>query len=315
MPLINGRECVLAVLADAAAHGWVLPAFNTENLTTTEAVLAAAHERSQIIGCAHLPVIVDITNNYWHRQQTVNYTHTRNWEIGLRLFLADLHVLCAPPSPYADLNVLIHLDHIQWDSDAGLLAGELSRFSSIMFDASTLPMEENMARTANFVRMHGKTLLIEGACDEIAEAGSGAAGSGCTDPATAERYWRATGVDLVVANLGTEHRAARSTLAYRGDIARAITARIGPRLCLHGSSSVAADRLGSLFADGVRRVNLWTALERDSTPVLMRAMQASADKLAGPRASLDYCTTTWRQGIVFAEMKRIVGKYLELWYV
>lgn len=313
MPLITGRERVLEVLAEAAAHGWVLPAFNTENLTTTEAVLAAAVERSQVLGCAHLPIIVDVTNTYWHRQQTVNYTHTRNWAVGLRLFLADLQVLCAPPSPYADLNVLVHLDHIQWDSDAELLAGELDRFSSIMFDASTLPMEENIARTADFVSKHGKTLLIEGACDEIAEAGRSADG-GFTDPATAERYWRATGVDLLVANLGTEHRAAQSTLTYRGDIARAITKRVGPRLCLHGCSSVAPDRLGHLFADGVRRVNLWTALERDSTPVLLRAIQDNADKLVGPRASLDYYTTTWRQGIVFAEMKRIVGKYLELWY-
>jgi fructose/tagatose bisphosphate aldolase len=120
---------------------------------------------------------------------------------------------------------------------------------------------------------------------------------------------------LLVANLGTEHRAAQSTLEYRGDIARAITMRIGPRLCLHGSSSVAPDRLGNLFADGVRRVNLWTALERDSTPVLLRAMQSQVEKLAGPRASLDYYTTTWRQGIVFEEMKRIVGKYLDHLYV
>ena len=314
MPLITGRERVLEVLAEAAARGWVLPAFNSENLTTTEAVLAAAHERAQIIGCANLPIIVDITNTYSHRQQAVNYTHTGNWEIGLRLFVADLEVLCAPPSPYADLNVLLHLDHIQWDSDAELLAGDLSRFSSIMFDASTLSMEGNIYRTSNFVSKHGKTLLIEGACDEIAEAGGGSAGNGFTDPATAEFYWRSTGVDLLVANLGTEHRATRSTLEYRGDIARAITARIGPRLCLHGSSSVAPERLGSLFADGVRRVNLWTALERDSTPVLLRAMQSHADKLAGPRASLDYYTTTWRQGIVFEEMKRIVRKYLDLWY-
>jgi fructose-bisphosphate aldolase class II len=314
MPLITRRERVLEVLADAAAHRWVLPAFNTENLTTTEAVLAAAHERSQVIGCAHLPIIVDITNTYWHRQQTVNYTHTRNWEVGLRLFLADVQVLCAPPSPYADLNVLIHLDHIQWDSDAELLAGDLNRFSSIMFDASTLPIKENISRTADFVSKHGKTLLIEGACDEIAEAGTGADGNVFSDPATAERYWRATGVDLLVANLGTEHRATQFTLEYRGDIARAITTRVGARLCLHGSSSVAPARLGSLFADGVRRVNLWTALERDSTPVLLQAMQSHADKLAGPRASLDYYATTWRQNIVFEEMKRIIRKYLDLWY-
>jgi fructose-bisphosphate aldolase class II len=121
-------------------------------------------------------------------------------------------------------------------------------------------------------------------------------------------------VDILVANLGTEHRASAATLRYHGDLARAITQRIGPKLCLHGASSVAPDQLQGLFADGVRRVNLWTALERDSTPALLAAMQAHADKLAGPGAKLEYCTTTWRQGIVFEEMKRIVRRYLDLWY-
>ena len=314
MPLITGRTRVLEVLAEADARGWVLPAFNSENLTTMEAVLAATLEHSHARGTSNLPIIIDITNTYRHRPQTVNYTHTRRWEVGLKLFLADLRVLCEPPSPYADLRVLVHLDHIQWNSDAALLAGDLSGFSSIMFDASTLPLEENIARTAAFVATHGRTLLIEGACDEIAAAGHAAAGDNVTEPATAERFWRATGVDVVVANLGTEHRASDSCLHYRGDLARAITARIGPRLCLHGASSVAPDRLGTLFADGVRRVNLWTALERDSTPVLLRAMLTHAERLAGPGARLEYFTTAWRQEIIFHEMKRIVRHYLDLWY-
>jgi fructose/tagatose bisphosphate aldolase len=314
MPLITGRARVLEVLGAAAARGWVLPAFNSENLTTTEAVLAATLERAHALGTSNVPIIVDITNTYRPRPQAVNFTHTHRWEVGLKLFLAELRVLCEPPSPYADLPVLVHLDHIQWDSDAVLLAGDLGGFSSIMFDASTLPMEENIARTAAFVATHGQTLLIEGACDEIAAAGHAAAGDNLTEPATAERFWRATGVDVVVANLGTEHRASASSLRYRGDLARAITARIGPRLCLHGASSVPRDELGSLFSDGVRRVNLWTALERDSTPVLLGAMQTHAERLAGPGARLEYFTTTWRQGIVFEEMKRIVRRYLDLWY-
>ena len=44
MPLITGRERVLEVFATAANRGWVLPAFNAENLTTMEAILAAAKE-------------------------------------------------------------------------------------------------------------------------------------------------------------------------------------------------------------------------------------------------------------------------------
>ena len=314
MPLITGRARVLEVLAEAAERGWVLPAFNSENLTTTEAVLAATLEHAHALGISNVPIIVDITNTYRPRPQAVNYTHTRRWEVGLKLFLADLRVLCEPPSPYADLRVLIHLDHIQWDSDADLLAGDLGDFSSIMFDASTLLMAENIARTAAFVASHGQTLLIEGACDEIAAAGSAPAGENLTEPATAERFWRSTGVDVLVANLGTEHRASASHLHYRGDLARAISARIGSRLCLHGASSVAPEQLGALFADGVRRVNLWTALERDSTPVMLAALQTHAGQMAGPQASLKYFTTAWRQEIVFHEMKRIVRRYLDLWY-
>jgi fructose-bisphosphate aldolase class II len=113
-------------------------------------------------------------------------------------------------------------------------------------------------------------------------------------------------VDLIVANLGTEHRADAATLQYHGELARDITRRIGPRLCLHGTSSVPPAQVTRLFEDGVRKVNIWTALERDSAPALL------AD-LAGPRTGL-WFTTTHRQEIIFHEMKRIVRQFLELWY-
>jgi fructose/tagatose bisphosphate aldolase len=176
-----------------------------------------------------------------------------------------------------------------------------------------LPIDENIRLTAAFVKQHGRELLIEGAADEIRESG-GAAGE-LTSPELAERYHRETGVDLMVANLGTEHRATTATLQYHGELAREITMRIGAKLCLHGTSSVPAAQVKQLFADGVRRVNLWTTLERDSTPVLLKAMQANVDKLAGPKAQLSHYTNLWRQDIIFTEMKRIVRSYLDLWYV
>ena len=39
-----------------------------------------------------------------------------------------------------------------------------------MYDASTLPLEENIRKTAAFVKKRGKDILIEGACDEIVDA-------------------------------------------------------------------------------------------------------------------------------------------------
>ena len=74
---------------------------------------------------------------------------------------------------------------------------------------------------------------------------------------------------MAVANLGTEHRASAAELKYRGDLARQIKARVGARIVLHGCSSVTSDQIGDLFEDGICKVNIWTALERESAPPLI----------------------------------------------
>lgn len=334
MPLIRERNAVLDLFAEASDRRWVLPAFNTENQTTTEAILAAGLAFAETHGMPDIPVYIGITNRYFHRAQSENYTHTGRWDLGLALFLGDLETLTAAGSPYERLRVLVHLDHIQWDADAPFLAAwDPARYSSIMFDASTLPFEENLRRTAEFTEANRRRIVIEGACDEIREA-SEAGASELTTPDMAERYLAGTGVDLIVANLGTEHRASAAELRYRDDRARAIAERVGPRLCLHGTSSVPPDQVRRLFDDGIRKVNLWTALERDSTPVLFRALlehaagAAGVDRarawfeegLLGPRAdrdgphTLDYFTTHYRQHLVFEAMKRIALSFMELWY-
>ncbi len=333
MPLIRGRESVLSVYADAAGRGWVVPSFCTENLTTTEAILSAALEHAGKLGKPDLPVTLAITNNYPHRRQSVNYTHTRSWLVGLRLWLADIEALTSPGSPFERLNVMTHLDHIQPDEDAELLAGDLSVYSSIMYDASAGPMERNVELTAEFVRTHGRDIVIEGACDEIVDA-TGTERSDLTTPERAEDYLRSTGVDFIVANLGTEHRASAANLCYHGDLARRISALVGPKLVLHGCSSVPVDQVANLFSDGVSKVNIWTALERDSSPALLEQMVTHASKVAGPevarrlasggllgpkaevesRADLAWYTTCSRQQIVFEQMKRIVRTFLETWY-
>jgi fructose/tagatose bisphosphate aldolase len=329
MPLVTGRESVLEVFSEAGRNAWVIPAFGTENLTTTEAVLSAAAEHGEALGIPDLPVMLAVTNQYRERTQSAYYTHTRDWRIGLELFLADLGVLTGKDSPFGRLRVMVHLDHIQHDLDAGLWQGDLSRFSSIMFDASTLPFEENIRATRAFVDARKNEIVIEGACDYV-----GGKGGRLTTVEEARRYDAATGVDWIVANLGTEHRAGVSALHYAGERAREISAEIGQRLVLHGTSSVAEDQLPRLFSDGIAKVNLWTALERDSSGPLLREMVAHAAKVGGPAtaaglaragllgpeadatspAAITHFTTDWRQGLVFEEMKRMVKRWLEAWY-
>lgn len=99
-------------------------------------------------------------------------------------------------------------------------------------------------------------------------------------------------------------------------------------------SSVQGSQIAHLIDDGVCKVNIWTALERDSSPTLFSDMVKHACRVAGKQtvapliqdgflgkicatddaASIAYFTTAYRQGIIFEEMKKIVSSYLELWY-
>ncbi len=334
MPLILERQQVLDIYAKAAERKWVIPTFNTENLTTTEAILSAALDYSRKTGKPDLPVTIGITNQYSHRSQSVYYTHTRQWDIGLKLFLADIEVLTSKGSPFEKLNVMIHLDHTQWDSDKALLEWDMNRFSMIMYDASALPFDENIERTAEFIARCGKDIVVEGACDEIVDA-TGDERSDLTTPEQAVKYLNQTGADFIVANLGTEHRASAADLKYHGDLARDISRLTGTKLVLHGTSSVGNDQVRNLFSDGIAKVNIWTILERNTAPVLFEDMVRNAAKVTGSakteqmisngllgekadrnsKASLSHYTTVYRQDIIFGEMKRIVTDYLDLWYV
>jgi fructose/tagatose bisphosphate aldolase len=334
MSLILDRKNVLDIYAEAASKRWVIPTLNSENLTTTEAILSAAFDYGKKTGMPDLPVTIGITNQYSHRSQSVYYTHTRQWDIGLKLFLSDLRILTEKGSPFEKLRVMVHLDHTQWDSDLPLLGWDMNQFSMIMYDASALPFDENIRRTAEFIEKHRHEIVVEGACDEIVDA-TGDTRSDLTTPEQAVRYLEQTGADFIVANLGTEHRASAADLKYHGDLARRISRLTGTKLVLHGTSSVGNDQIKNLFDDGIAKVNIWTILERNTSPVLFDDMVRNAAKITGrekalsmlddalignaadlqSKASLSHYTTVYRQDIIFREMKKIVTAYFDLWYV
>ena len=333
MPLIIKKSEVMAIYAEATQRKWVIPCFCTENLTTTEAILDSVKNYGKQVGISNLPVTIAITNCYSHRSQSVNYTHTHNWEVGLNLFIQDLKVLTSQYSPYRDIRVMLHLDHIQHDLDHKLLNWDMKQFSSIMYDASGLSMDENIALTRKFVEKCGKNIVIEGACDEIIDFGTG--GNELTSPGNAEKYLNQTGCDFIVANLGTEHRANSSELYYYGDVARQIKSKIGERIVLHGASSVGSDQIQKLFDDGICKVNIWTILERNSANKLFEQQVINTSKVVGSskakemkdkgylgdlvdtksEKSINYYTTFYRQSIIFEEMKKIVMHYLSIWYL
>lgn len=332
MAVIRGKDAVSEIYREAAARRWVVPTFCTENQTTTEAILAACQDKATELEM-RVPVTIGITGQYLHRSQSTRYARSGNAETGRMLFFSDCEILARPGGDYPDVNLLTHFDHGQIQYDRDVLEGDMSGFSSVMFDQSEVSWKENIRATAEFVRRHSDELFIEGAADEVVDAEDSASNE-LTTPERAKEFIEKTGVDMVVANLGTEHRASSQDLRYHPEAARAISSVIGPRLVLHGTSSVPPTQLDDLFDDGICKVNLWTTLERDSAPLVLRDMlehvgavvgesiaaQLVAGGLLGPaapahgRPDMDYFATTRRSEIAFECMRGIIKGYLDRWY-
>src|SRR5208283_4710470 len=81
-----------------------------------------------------------------------------------------------------------------------------------------------------------------------------------TTAAQAARFLRETGVDLLVPNVGTEHRATANQAKYLSARAREISAATGRILCLHGTSSLSQSELSQLPDDGFIKINVYTTL-------------------------------------------------------
>ncbi len=96
--------------------------------------------------------------------------------------------------------------------------------------------------------------------DEIYEADSGTVKNEPTTVAQAQRFLAETGVDILVPNVGTEHRATVDEVEYNSQRAREISAAVGNILCLHGTSSLGPASLAKLPGDGFIKVNIYTTL-------------------------------------------------------
>jgi fructose-bisphosphate aldolase class II len=263
MPIVTDPSETRRFLETLRRCRVAVPCFCTENAWTTEAVLEATVEAGRRFGIAEPPVCIAFTAGYPGRSNLSDYWTCGDQALGLSGLLGDLKVLTAPGSPYAACRVFPHLDHGQPDADRWLLEGRLDEFAMVMHDASALPFDENIARTAAYVKRFRERVVIEGAVDELKAAGQGAEAFPLTTIAQATRFLDETGCDLIVPNVGTEHRAAQAGAArYSRERAQEIAAAVGPMLVLHGTSCLGDDDLSSLPYDGFVKVNIWTILEK-----------------------------------------------------
>jgi len=266
MPIISEGKDARDIINRIISTGKSIPCFCTESVYTTEAIFKGAKLfklHNNISG--NLPIIIAFTANYADRQQLKNYTGLEDLREGLLAVKADIERLSRSTGHYHDLDIIVHLDHAQPGKDNWILEEYDDFISSVMWDCSHYSMAENIAMTKEFVKANKSNFVIEGAVDEITNYNPEGKDikliDDITQPEAAEKFFYETGCDLIVANLGTEHRRTEGKVKYHGDIAQIISSKIGRRLVLHGTSSINEEEMQNLPHDGIVKVNLWSNLE------------------------------------------------------
>ena len=270
MPLIHDPDQVRSLYAQAAASSICLANFCTSNPYTTESILRSALEFARLHGVPPAPIIVSATGRYPTEPQLEAYTSTGDASLGMRSLVDDVRALVAPGSPFERVPVMLHLDHGQPGMDEDLFEGAIGTYATVMYDASGFAMPDNIRLTREFLTRVAGRVLVEGAVAEVAQA-SAHADLPLTTPESAQDFLEQTGVFLIVPDLGTEHRAAGGAVAqYDSGLARAMTARVGAKIVLHGSSSLKESDLPQLASDGIAKVNVWTIFERIGAQAVAR---------------------------------------------
>src|SRR6218665_3100303 len=190
-----------------------------------------------------------------------------------------------------EVPVALHLDHCP---DRSVITECLRRgWNSVLFDASALPVEENLRQTIEVVaeaRSHGAE--VEGEIESITgvEDGIGSDAVAETQPlAVAIDFIERTGIDVFAPAIGNAHGRYRSAPTLDAERVRQIHDATGIPQALHGGSGLSPQQFTELIQAGCAKVNISTALKetymRASFEHLQRA--AASDKWDPPALFTD----------------------------
>lgn len=252
-----------ALLQGARREGYAVVAPDFVNLAMARSCLRAAEQ-------VRAPLILQYTPAFLPVAEVSEY--------------GELIRLVRREAAAARVPVALHLDHGA-SLDEALTAMSIG-YTSVMFDGSTLPHEENARITRAVVTQARR----QGVCveAEIGHVGSDgvyggaeeSSASGClTDPGIAAWFAEQTGVDALAVAIGTVHG------QYRGrpelDFARLDELRqaVAVPLVLHGCSGTGAENLRRAVRSGICKLNVYSDLVR----VVREALAAELDQ---PRAGI-----------------------------
>lgn len=249
----------------AASRGLAVPAFNVITIEQAEAVVEGAAD-------AKVPTLIQISQN----------------AIAFRRGFAPLLAACRELAREADVNVALHIDHLD---DAELARRIVSRSAelgvgSLMFDKAAAAHAENARITAEIAEAaHGRDLWIEGELGEVGGKNGAHAPGARTDPMEGRRFAAETRVDLLAVAVGSAHAMTERTASLDLDLIARLSETVPVPLVLHGSSGVPDHLLAGAVAAGIRKVNIGTALGVRGTAALRRALMESPEAV-DPRSYL-----------------------------
>ena len=233
MPLVNAKE----MLTKAKAGHYAVGQFNINNLEWTKSILLTAQELNS-------PVILGVSEGagkYMCGYKTV---------VGMvNGMLEELNIT---------VPVALHLDHGSYEgAKACIKAG----FSSIMFDGSHYPIEENIAKTKELVAACNILgLSLEAEVGSIGGEEDGVIGMGeCADPKECKMV-ADLGVTMLAAGIGNIH--GKYPANWKGlsfETLDAIQQLTGDMpLVLHGGTGIPADMIKKAISLGVSKINVNT---------------------------------------------------------
>lgn len=230
--LVNMKE----LLKDAQDGNYAVGSFSVANMEMVLGVLKAARELSA-------PVILQIAE--------------------VRLKQSPLEIigpLMVAAAENADTPVAVHFDHgkteekIKQALDLG--------FTSVMFDGSHLPLDENIATTKRIINIAGKynaSVEAEIGCVGGSEDGSEDIAINCTKPQDAVRFEAETNVDALAIAIGNAHGNYKDVPKLRFDILQKVNEMTNTPLVLHGGTGISPDDFVKCSKNGIKKINIATA--------------------------------------------------------
>ena len=250
--LVSAEE----MLKKAKAGKYAVGQFNINNLEWTKAILLTAQELNS-------PVILGVSEGagkYMTGYKTV---------VGMVNGMLEELGITVP--------VALHLDHGSYE---GCLKCIEAGFSSIMFDGSHYPIEENVAKTTELIKMaaeHGMSLEAE--VGSIGGEEDGVVGAGeCADPDECKAV-ADLGVTMLAAGIGNIHgKYPENWAGLSFDTLDAIQQKTGDMpLVLHGGTGIPEDMIKKAISLGVAKINVNTECQLSFADATRKYIEAGKD--------------------------------------